>query len=92
MRMARVSISIPDDVVAAAKAAKFNISRLATAAVEDELVRLEKVAQLDAYLAEMDAHLGPIPQSELNEAERWADRVLGPAHSDSPIEDERLSA
>lgn len=50
MRMARVSISVPDDVVEAAKAAKLNISRLATEALADELDRLAKVEELDVPL------------------------------------------
>lgn len=93
MRMARVSISVPDGVVAAAKAAKFNMSRLATSAIEDELDRLDKVAQLDAYLAEMETRSGPIPESDLEEAERWADQVLGSSSPSNPsVGDERLSA
>ena len=92
MRMARVSISVPDDVVTAAKAAKLNISRLATEALADELERLAKVAQLDAYLLELDGRLGPISEADLAEAERWADRVLGKDHSSSSAEDDRLSA
>lgn len=92
MRMARVSISVPDDVVTAAKAAKINISRLATEALADELERLAKVAELDAYLSELEGQLGPIPETDLAEAERWADRVLGPDHPGSSAEDDRLSA
>lgn len=92
MRMARVSISVPDDVVAAAKAAKLNISRLATGAIAEELDRLEKIAELDAYLSEMEAQLGPISETELAEAERWADGVLGSSTSSSLAEDDRLTA
>ena len=44
----------------------------------DDVTRQEKVAQLDAYLAEMERRLGPIPEVALAEAERWADRILGP--------------
>lgn len=91
MRMARVSISVPDGVVAAAKAAKFNMSRLATSAIEDELERLDKIAQLDAHLADMETRSGPIPKSDLEEAERWADQVLGSSHPTSSAEDDRLS-
>lgn len=92
MRMARVSISVPDDVVVAAKAANLNISRLATEALGHELERLAKVAELDAYLLELEGRLGPIPQADLAAAERWADSVLGPDPSTSSAEDDRLSA
>ena len=67
--MGRMSISVPDDVVAAAK-----------------------VAELDAYLVELEGQLGPIPVADLAEAERWADRVLGPDHSASSAEDDQRSA
>jgi hypothetical protein len=35
-------------------------------------------AELDAYLAELDAELGPISASEKAEARAWVDKVLGP--------------
>ena len=92
MRMARVSISVPDDVVEAAKAAKLNISRLATEALADELDRLAKVEELDAYLSELEDELGPIPEADLAKAERWADRVLEAEQSGSSAEDDRLMA
>ena len=75
MRMAKVSVSIPDEVVTAAKSAGLNISRLATLALVDELDRLAKVAALDAYLEELEAELGPISDAEADEAARWAARI-----------------
>lgn len=77
MRMARVNLSIPDDVVTAAKAAGLNISRFATVALVDELERRSKIAALDAYLADLEAQLGPVSESEAAEAAAWADRVEG---------------
>lgn len=77
MRMAKVSVSIPDDVVIAAKAAGINISGLATAALRAELDRQDKIAQLDAHLDALEAELGPIPPQELEEAAAWADRLDG---------------
>lgn len=74
MRMARVNITVPDDVVAAARAAGLNVSRLATAALTDELDRLAKIDALDAYLAELEAELGPPTPEEIGEAARWAER------------------
>ena len=79
MRMARVNITMPSELYAAAKSAGLNISQLAQQAVADELGRLAKVAELDAYLAELNTELGPISASEQAEARAWADKVLGPA-------------
>jgi len=81
MRMARVSISVPDDVVAHAKSSGLNISRIATSALTDELDRLDKTAALDDYLAEFEAELGPIPRDDATEASEWADRLSPPIKS-----------
>ncbi len=75
MRMAKVSVSIPDDIVAAAKAAGLNISRLATLALSSELERQAKVAELDAYLAQLEHELGPVSIDEATEAAEWAARL-----------------
>jgi post-segregation antitoxin (ccd killing protein) len=80
MRMARVNITVPDDLLGRAKAAGLNVSRLAAAALAAELERRAKVAELDAYLADLDAELGSIPQQESVAAREWADQVL-PASS-----------
>ena len=70
---------MPDELHAQAKQAGLNISQLAQRAVAAELARLAKVAELDAYLAELDAELGPVSDRDRAEAKAWADRVLGPA-------------
>lgn len=75
MRMAKVSVSIPDAVVAAAKARGLNISRVATEALVDELDRQSKVAQLDAYLAQLAIDLGPVSATDAAEASAWADQI-----------------
>ncbi len=76
MRMARVNITIPDELLEHARTAGLNVSRLAALAVAEELDRRAKVAALDAYLAELDAELGPVPDEELQEATAWADGVM----------------
>lgn len=76
MRMARVNITVPDDVAAQARAAGLNVSRLATAALVDELDRLSKIQALDTYLAELEAEVGPISQEEQAEAAEWVERIL----------------
>lgn len=76
MRMARVNITVPDDVVTQVKAAGLNVSRLATAALVEELDRRSKIAALDTYLAELEAELGQISAAERAAAVRWADQRL----------------
>jgi len=78
MRMARVNISMPEDVYRHARLAGLNISQLAQRAVRGELDRLDRIAGLDAYLAELEAELGPVGDAERAEARIWADRALGP--------------
>ncbi len=81
MRMARVNITVPDELLAQARAAGLNVSRLAVSAVTEELDRLAKIAELDAYLAELDAELGPMGDQEVVAAREWAnqfDTAAGP--------------
>ena len=73
MRMARVNITVPDELIARARAEGLNISRLAAAAIAEDLARRAKVAEMRAYLAELEAELGPVPDTELAEAVAWAD-------------------
>jgi post-segregation antitoxin (ccd killing protein) len=77
MRMARVNITVPDDLYDQAKRAGLNVSQVAQHAIGSELARLAKIAELDAYLAELDAELGPITETERADAAAWADKALG---------------
>lgn len=77
MRMARVNITVPEDVIERARAAGLNVSRLASAALVEELDRLAKIAMLDAHLERLAEELGPIPADEAAEATDWVDAVLG---------------
>jgi hypothetical protein len=76
MRMARVNITLPDELLNQARAAGLNVSRLAAAALAEELDRRAKINELDAYLADLDNELGPVPQHELKAALEWADAIL----------------
>jgi post-segregation antitoxin (ccd killing protein) len=76
MRMVRVNITVPDELVAEAKARGWNISQMTMQALRDELERQRKIEELDRYLAQLDDELGPVPQEELDEAEAWLDRIL----------------
>lgn len=73
--MARVNVTIPDELLAQARAARLNVSRLAAAALAEELDRRAKINALDGYLTELEAELGPIPQSEQQAAAAWAERL-----------------
>ena len=75
MRMARVNFTLPDDLLSQARAAGLNISRLAAAALAEELDRRAKIDELDAYLADQANELGPVPQHELRAAQEWADAI-----------------
>ena len=75
VRMARVNITIPDDLLRQARAAGLNVSRLAALAVTEALDRRAKIVELDGYLAELDAELGPISAEEAAAAALWADRI-----------------
>jgi Arc/MetJ family transcription regulator len=75
MRMARVNITVPDELLAQARAAGLNVSRLAASAVTEELDRLAKIAMLDTYLAELDAELGPVGEEEATAARTWAEQL-----------------
>ena len=74
--MARVNITIPDEVIEAARTAGLNVSGVATAALEAELERRARVAALDAYLAELEAEQGPSTPEAVAAAEEWADQVV----------------
>jgi post-segregation antitoxin (ccd killing protein) len=75
--MARVNISIPDDIHRLAKEAGLNISQLASKAIVDELDRRAKIAALDEYLAELDAEMGPVSAEDQARADAWVGRVYG---------------
>ena len=76
VRMARVNITMPDDLYRRAREAGLNVSQLAQRAAAEELDRLAKIAELDAYLAQLEAELGPTTDVERTEARAWADGVL----------------
>jgi hypothetical protein len=92
MRIVRVNITVPDDVAVEAKAAGLNVSRVATAALVEELDRRRKIAALDDYLARLDADLGPISTDEAAEATRWADQLVAKAPARAQTNRRRQSA
>jgi hypothetical protein len=79
MRMARVNITVPDGLYDEAKLAGLNVSQVAQRAIASELGRLAKIAELDAYLGELETKFGPISDAERADAAAWADKALGPS-------------
>jgi hypothetical protein len=77
MRMARVNITIPDDLLARARDAGLNVSRVAASALAEELARQAKIEALDDYLRELDVALGPVSADDAAAASEWADRAFG---------------
>lgn len=73
--MARVNITVPDELIARSRAAGLNVSRVTTAALEAELDRRVKIAALDSYLRELEAERGPVPEPEQAAARQWADQL-----------------
>lgn len=88
MRMARVNITVPDEVITRARAAKLNISRIATAALVEELNRLVKLAELDAHLAELEVERGPITKEDAAEGRAWLEAALAAP----PVSDQHSGA
>jgi post-segregation antitoxin (ccd killing protein) len=74
--MARVNITVPDALLEQARAAGLNVSRVAASALLEELDRRAKIAALDAYLDELDAGLGAVPDADRQEAAAWADTLV----------------
>jgi len=81
MRMARVNISIPDELQRRAKEAGLNISKLTRDAIVQELERRFKIAAVDRYLAELEAELGPISAEDRARADAVLDQAYGPTDS-----------
>jgi hypothetical protein len=76
--MSRVNITVPNEVIAQARRAGLNVSRIATIALIEELDRRAKIEALDVYLAELEAELGPVGPDEAALASAWADGISKP--------------
>jgi post-segregation antitoxin (ccd killing protein) len=76
IHMARVNITVPDELLVRARLADLNVSRVASAALLEELDRLAKIAELDEYLASLNQELGPPSEEEVAAARVWVDELL----------------
>ena len=74
--MARVNISLPDELFERARAAGINVSRTAAEALAEELDRRAKVAELESLLRAMDRELGPVSEHDRDAAREWADQLF----------------
>lgn len=76
--MAKVSITISDQLLDQAQRADLDISAVAARALLEEVDRQARLAQFDAYLTHLDAVHGPAQESQVLAAEAWADQAIGP--------------
>ena len=74
--MARTNISLPDELLAAARAAGLNVSELARDALADELARRARLEAAYSLVDQLDAEFGVPNDAEVAEARDWADRVV----------------
>lgn len=70
-----MQVYLPDDLYDEVKSRKLPASELLQAAVRAELERQEALDETDAYLAELDAELGPPAADEQARAEAVARRI-----------------
>ncbi|MGI9016574.1 MAG: type II toxin-antitoxin system CcdA family antitoxin [Euzebya sp.] len=82
--MPRVNVTIPDQVIAAARERGLNVSAIAAAALAAELERQDKIDRLRADLDALDAGLGPVPREAAEAAAAWVAGMMSPDRSDSP--------
>ena len=80
--MARVRVSVPDDLLGRARLAGVRLSDLVTVALEDELRRREKLQAMDEFLASLADDLGPVPAEEAAAARHWAETAGVPTRSE----------
>ncbi len=74
--MGRIKISLPDELIQAAKAQGMNISKFMSGALAEELDRRAKMRAQDEYLTELEAEHGPVSAAAMAEAESWADEAF----------------
>jgi hypothetical protein len=76
MRMARVNISLPDELYRQAKEVGLNISGLARKAIAKELDDRAKIAAAYELVDEMEHEFGSPTAEELAVAKKRVDRIL----------------
>jgi len=79
--MARVSITIPDELYDEARAAGLSPSQAARTWLRGELERRHKLAEMDRYFAALEAEQGPITPAERDDADRRVRAALDAAEA-----------
>lgn len=74
--MARVNISLPDDLYRQAKEAGLNVSGLARRAIAQELSDRAKIAAAYELVDEMEKEFGPPTPEQVAEAEKWVSGII----------------
>lgn len=74
--MASASTTDPYDLLQSARSAGPDASQLSADGLAEDVDRRAKIAEMDDYLRELDARLGPTPDEERSAARKWADGVL----------------
>lgn len=69
--MPRIQLYLPDPLFEAVKTLNLPASELLQDAVKAELGRRDKLAELDAYIADLDAEVGPPSAEDI----AWAKRI-----------------
>lgn len=85
VRMARVNITVHDDLIRRARVAGLNVSGVTAEALAEELDRLEKIQGLRDDLDALDAELGPPSYEELRAAREWADAAFPDHPNPNPL-------
>lgn len=84
---ARVNITVPEELIARARAAGLNVSGVTAEALAEELDSFDKIQGLRDYLDELDAELGPPSYEELRAAREWADAAFPDHPNPNPLPD-----
>lgn len=79
MRMARVNVYLPDDLLASAKEADLPVSELTQAAVREALARRDRLEALERFIGGLAETQGQATEDEISEAEAWAESVVAAA-------------
>jgi post-segregation antitoxin (ccd killing protein) len=76
MRMARVNVYLPDDLLASAKEADLPVSELTQAAVREALARRDRLEALERFIDDLAETQGQATAEEVAEAGAWAESVV----------------
>jgi len=73
--MPRLQVYLPDDLYAEVKQRQLPASELLQSAVRTEVARLRAIEEVDVYLAELTAEVGPPSERDRSKAEALIRRL-----------------